>query len=77
MDILAPYFLYLLIIHRLALVLRDLRVVCDSSFDVGYGSSAWFIDDNGCITREVNIVPIKSDNLDATRCELAGIYTVL
>lgn len=54
---------------------RDLRAVCDASFDSGYGSAAWCIDGNGYIAQGMNIVPIVSDTLDATRCELAGIYT--
>ena len=60
-----------------ALVRGDLRAVCDGSFDIGYGTSGWCIDGCSAIMRGVNIVPIGSDSLDATRCELAGIYTVL
>ena len=55
----------------------DLRAVCDGSFDDTYGSSAWCLDDDGTIIRGVNIVLIGSDTLDATRCELAGIYSIL
>ena len=55
----------------------ELRAVCDGSYDIGYGTSGWFIDGSSAIMRGVNIVPIGSDSLDATRCELAGIYTVL
>ena len=56
---------------------EDLRVLCDGSFDVGYGTSAWFPDGDGYLVRGVDIVPIGSDILDATRCELARIYTIL
>ena len=52
-------------------------MVCDGSFDVGYGTSGWCIDGNGAIIRGVNIVPIGSDTLGVTRCELAVMYTVL
>ena len=55
----------------------NLRAVCDGSFDAYYGSAAWCIDGDGAIMRGVNLVPIGSDTMDATRCELAGIYTIL
>ena len=55
----------------------DLRAVCDGSFDDNYGSAAWCIDGDGAIIRRVNIVTVGSDTLDATQCELAGIYTIL
>ena len=55
----------------------DLQAVYDSSFDSGYGSAAWCIDGNGSVIRGVNIVPIDSDTLDATQCELAGIYIIM
>ena len=51
--------------------------MCDGSFDIGYGTAGWCIDGSSAILRGVNRVPIGSDSLDATRCELAGIYTVL
>ena len=54
-----------------------IRAVCDGSFDIGYGTAGWCIDGNNAILRGVNLVPIGGDSLDATRCELAGIYTVL
>ena len=54
-----------------------MSAVCDGSFDDDYSSAAWYIDGDGAIIRGVNIVPVGSDTLDATRCELAGIYTIL
>ena len=53
------------------------RDVCDGSFDPGYGTAAWCINGDGNIIRGVNIVPIGSDNIDDTRCELVGMYTIL
>lgn len=55
----------------------DLRVIYDSSFNDGYGTIIWCLDGGGCIVRGLNIVPIGSDTLDATRYKLAGIYTIL
>ena len=55
----------------------NLRVVCDGSFDNHYGSNAWCINGDGDIIRGINLLPIDSDILDATRYELAGIYTIL
>ena len=55
----------------------NLRAVCDGSFDAYYGSAAWCIDGDGAIMRGVNLVSIGSDTMDATRCELVGIYTIL
>ena len=52
------------------------RAVCDGSFDIGYVTAGWCVDGNGIIVRGVNIVPIVSDTLDPTTCELAGIYTI-
>ena len=46
-------------------------------FDSRYGNSACCIDGDGSILRRVNIVPIGSDTLDATCCELADIYSIL
>ena len=50
----------------------DLRAVCDGSFNDTYGSAAWCIDGDGAIIGGVTIVPVGSDTLDSTRCELAG-----
>ena len=55
----------------------DLRAVYDGSFDNHYDSAAWCVDDDGAIIRGVNLVPVGSNTLDATRCELVGIYTIL
>ena len=60
-----------------ALANEVIRAVCDGSFDDSYGTSGWCIDSSGAIIRGVNIVPLGSGSLDATRCELGGIYTVL
>lgn len=60
-----------------ALISGELRAVCNVSFDVGYGLAGWCIDEGGTIIRGVNIVPLSSDALDPTRCELVCIYTVL
>ena len=51
--------------------------MCDRSCDNGYRSAAWYLDGDVSVARGVNLVPISSDILDTTRCELAGIYTIL
>ena len=51
--------------------------MCDRSCDNGYRSAAWYLDGDVSVARGVNLVPIVSDILDATRCELARIYTIL
>ena len=56
---------------------ENLRALCDGSFDSGHGTAAWCINGNGIILRGVNIAPIGSDTLDAIRCKLAGIYSIL
>ena len=60
-----------------ALANEAIRDVCDGSFDDGYGTSGWCINSIGVIIRGVNIVQLGSGSLDATRCELGGIYTIL
>ena len=55
----------------------DLRAFCDGSFDLGYVTVSWCIDSNWTSIRGVTIVPIGSDSIDAKRCELGGIYTIL
>ena len=42
----------------------DLRAVCDGSFDVGYGTTAWCLDGDVYIVRGINIAPIGSDTLE-------------
>ena len=49
---------------------RELHAVCDGSIDKGYGTPAWCIHGNGSIIRGLNIVPLGSDTLDPTRCEI-------
>ena len=44
---------------------------------MGYSTVDWCIDGNGSIIRGFNTVPLDSDTLDPTQCELAGIYTIL
>ena len=51
--------------------------MCDGFYDNGYGSAAWCSDGYGSVARGVNLVPIVSDTLDNTWCELTGIYTIL
>ena len=51
--------------------------MCDGSYDNGYGSTSWCLDEDGSVARGVNIFPIASGTIDATRCELAGIYNIL
>ena len=55
----------------------NLQAVYDGLFDNHYDSATWCIDGDGSIIRGVNLVPAGSDTLDAARCELAGIYTIL
>ena len=56
---------------------ENVQALCDGYFDSGYGTVAWCIDGKGLILRGVNIVYRDSDPLDATHCELAGIYSIL
>ena len=55
----------------------DLQAVYDNSFDYNCGTVVWCLNGNESIIRGVNIVPIGSDILDSTQCELGGIYTIL
>lgn len=56
---------------------RNLRAVCNGFFNSGYSTSAWCLEGDGSVARGVNIVPIVSNTINATRCELSGIYTIL